>query len=93
LVDVCHLTARTGTGVPALLMTVERWLDRERVALDVTVPSARGDLVAWLHRGARILDERYEDGVAHITALATQKMAGQIRKRLQGVGCSTSPTR
>lgn len=90
--DVCRISASSGTGLPALLASVEHWLDGERVALEIVVPSARGDLVAWLHRGAKVLDERYEDGTAHITALATQKMAGQIRKRLEGQGCSTFPT-
>ncbi len=90
--DVCRISASSGTGLPAVLACIERWLDAERVTLEVVVPSSRGDLVAWLHRGAKVLDERYEDGSARITASATQKMAGQIRKRLQGAGCSTFPT-
>jgi len=93
VIEVCRLSAARGTGVPDLLAAIERWLDRERVYLDVAVPSARGDLLAWLHRGAKVVAERYENGAAHVVALATPKMAGQIRKRLEEAGCSTSRTR
>jgi GTP-binding protein HflX len=91
-VAALRLSARTGAGVPELLAAVERWLERGRVYVELEVPSARGDLLAWLHRGARIVEERHENGTAHVTALASPKMAGQIRKRLQGAACSTSPT-
>jgi GTP-binding protein HflX len=92
LVGSVRLSAATGEGVPALLDAIERWLDRNRVRLELAVPTARGDLLAWLHRGAKIVAERYEDGVARVTALTTPKMAGQIRKRLPELVCSTSPT-
>jgi GTP-binding protein HflX len=92
IIDVRPISARKGEGVPELLAAIERWLERERVYLEVAVPSARGDLLAWLHRSAKVVEERYENGAAHVVALATPKAAGQIRKRLQGVECSTSPT-
>lgn len=92
VVAVHALSAATGRGLPDLLAAIEHWIDRVRVRVQVAVPSARGDLVAWLHRDAKVLDEQYEDGVAHITALATPKMAAQIRKRFEELACSTSPT-
>jgi GTPase len=81
------ISARTGRGVPELLGAVERWMDQSRVRIEVDVPSERGDLIAWLHRGAKVLSEHYDNGAARLTALATPKMAGQIRKRLQEIGC------
>ena len=92
LVGTYELSATTGRGLPDLLEGIERWIERERVQLDVAVPSARGDLVAWLHRDARVVAERYDNGRAEITAMATPKMAAQIRKRLRELECSTSPT-
>jgi GTP-binding protein HflX len=86
------ISAATGRGLPDLLASIERWLDRERVRIEVTIPASRGDLLAWVHRGAKVLDERYEDGAALVTALASPKMAGQLRKRLEETACSTSPT-
>ncbi len=92
VVAVCPLSAATGQGVAELLAAIERWIDRERVRVQVVVPNTRGDLVAWLHRDAKVVDEQYQDGVARITALATPKMAAQIRRRLEEIACSTSPT-
>ncbi len=92
LVGTYPIAAATGQGLPELLDGIERWVERERVRVEVEIPSARGDLVAWLHRGARVVEERYEDGRAEITALATPKMAAQIQKRLREYRCSTSPT-
>jgi GTP-binding protein HflX len=92
LVATMRISATTGRGLPELLDAIERWIERERVRLEVAVPSARGDLVAWLHRDARVVEERYADGRAEIVALATPKMAAQIRKRLRELECSTSPT-
>jgi len=92
LVGTHAISAMTGSGVTDLLDGVERWIERERVRLDIALPAARGDLVAWLHRDARVVSERYEDGRAEITALVTPKMAAQIRKRLRELACSISPT-
>ena len=92
IVDVAAISAATGRGLPELLATIERWLDRERVQIEVTIPASRGDLLAWVHRAAKVVSERYEDGSARVTALATPKLAGQLRKRLEVQACSTSPT-
>ena len=92
IVDVAAISAATGRGLPELLATIERWLDRERVQIEVTIPASRGDLLAWVHRAAKVVSERYEDGAACVTALATPKLAGQLRKRLEVQACSTSPT-
>ena len=92
IIAVAVISAAAGTGLDSLLGAIEHWLDRERVALEVTIPASRGDLLAWLHRSAKVITERYEDGAAIVTALATPKFAGQIRKRLEETACSTSPT-
>jgi GTP-binding protein HflX len=86
------ISAATGRGLPELLAAIERWIERTRVRLEIAVPGERGDVVAWLHRGATVVDEQYQNGVAHITALATPKMAAQIQKRLRELACSISPT-
>ncbi len=92
IIEMVAISAATGRGIDELLAAVERWLDRERVQIEVTIPASRGDLLAWLHRGAKVLSETYEDGAALVTALTTPKMAGQLRKRLEETACSTSPT-
>jgi GTP-binding protein HflX len=92
IITVAAIAAAAGTGFDTLLGAIERWLDRERVSIEVTIPASRGDLLAWLHRSAKVVAERYDSGAAIVTALATPKFAGQIRKRLEETTCSTSPT-
>jgi GTP-binding protein HflX len=92
IIEMPPISAATGQGLDGLLAAIERWLDRERVRIEVTIPASRGDLVAWMHRGAKVLDEHYEDGAARVTALVSKKMAGQLRKRLEEAACSTFPT-
>ena len=87
IVGVASISAATGAGIGELLATIEGWLDRERVRIEVTIPPRRGDLLAWLHRSAKVVSERYEDGAAVVTALVTPKMAGQLRKRLTETVC------
>ena len=53
-------------------------LERVRCAL----PSGRGDVLAWLRRVGRVVEEYYRDGVVMVTALVPPKVAGQLRKRL-----------
>jgi len=78
----CVISARTGEGIPALLVTVDRALQAGRERLEVRIPAARGDLVARLHRSGTVLREEYHDGHVDVTALVPAKLAGQMRKEL-----------
>jgi GTP-binding protein HflX len=82
--DAVPISARTGEGIAALLGAVEDRLTHglERVAC--ALPSARGDVLAWLRRSGRIVEERYDDGLVRVTALVPPKIAGQLRKRIAG---------
>ena len=80
--DAVSISARTGKDVAALLAAIEArltvGLERVRCAL----PSGRGDVLAWLRRVGRVIEEYYRDGVVMVTALVPPKVAGQLRKRL-----------
>ena len=80
--DAVSISARTGKDVGALLAAIEArltvGLERVRCAL----PSGRGDVLAWLRRVGRVIEEYYRDGVVMVTALVPPKVAGQLRKRL-----------
>jgi 50S ribosomal subunit-associated GTPase HflX len=52
----------------------------ERVCCEV--PPERGDVLAWLRRTGRIVEEYWRDGAVTVTALVPPKIAGQLRKRL-----------
>ncbi|MFI5366331.1 MAG: GTPase HflX [Candidatus Binatia bacterium] len=79
----CVISARTGTGIAALLAEIERLLESGRQRLHIRLPAARGDLVARLHRAGTVLSESYEDGTVEIVALVPAKVAGQMRKELR----------
>ena len=80
--DAVSISARTGKGMAALLGAIEArltvGLERVRCAL----PSGRGDVLAWLRRVGRVVEEYYRDGMVMVTALVPPKVAGQLRKRL-----------
>jgi GTP-binding protein HflX len=80
--DAVAIAARTGRGVDVLLARVEAVLTRGLERVRCALPSARGDLVAWLRRTGTVLEEYYRDGTVTITALVPPKVAGQLRKQL-----------
>jgi GTP-binding protein HflX len=83
--DAVAISARTGQGVPELLALLEAHLTRGLERVRCALPSGRGDLVAWLRRAGRVVEEYYRDGVVTVTALVPPKVAGQLRKQLLSV--------
>lgn len=77
------ISARTGSGVAALLAAVERELagGLERIAIDM--PSGRSDLLARVYRGGTVLEQESVDGMVHVVAMVPPKLAGQLRKALR----------
>ena len=82
VLDVCPISALTGTGVDDLLATVGRILDREKVEFHALFSPAQGDLIALLRERGRVIEEIYERNVIRVTAMVTPKLAGQVRKLL-----------
>ena len=79
------VSARTGRGMPDLLAEIETRLTSGLERVRCALPSARGDLIAWLRRAGRVVEEYYRDGIVTVTALVPPKVAGQLRKQLPGV--------
>ena len=76
------IAARTGEGFPAFLEAIEVRLSAGLERVRCEVPPERGDILAWLRRTGRILEEYWRDGAVTVTALVPPKIAGQLRKRL-----------
>lgn len=76
------VSAREAIGIEPLLHAIDEALTRNEERLLVEVPQSRGDLLAELHRGGRILEQEYLDGVVRVTALVPPKLAGRVRKAL-----------
>jgi GTP-binding protein HflX len=84
--DAVVVSARTGAGIPALLGAIETRLTAGLERVRCEVPSARGDVLAWLRQAGRVVEEYYSDGAVTVTALLPPKVAGQLRKRLSAAG-------
>ena len=80
--DATLIAARTGRGIPALLAAIERRLSLGLERVRYELPQARGDLLAWLRRAGRVVEEYYSDGAVTVTALVSPKVRGQIERRL-----------
>ncbi|HZP43724.1 MAG TPA: GTPase HflX [Candidatus Binatia bacterium] len=80
--DGVPIAALGGRGVSDLLRVVEERLTRGLERVRCALPSARGDLLAWLKRSGTIVEEYYRDGTVTVTALLPPKVAGQLRQRL-----------
>jgi len=80
--DAVPISAQTGRGVTDLMQLIETRLTEGLERVRCKVPTGRGDLLAWLKRTGRVVEEYYLDGVVTITALVPPKVAGQLRKRL-----------
>ena len=76
------ISALTGAGLAPLLAEVERRLEQgcERVHLDL--PLGEGKVLAWLRRSGKVVEEAYTETTVSVTALVSNKVAGQLRKRL-----------
>jgi GTP-binding protein HflX len=81
--DAIAISSTTGRGIPALLAGVETELTRGLERVRCELPSGRGDVLAWLRRTGRVVEEYYRDGVVTVTALVPPKVAGQLRKQVE----------
>jgi 50S ribosomal subunit-associated GTPase HflX len=80
--SVFGISALAGTGVAPLLAGIEGWLERGREPVCVELPLGAGKLLAWLRRSGKVLEETYSDTAVKVTALVSEKVAGQLRKLL-----------
>jgi GTP-binding protein HflX len=86
--EAIPISARTGAGIGALHAAMERRLTLGLERVRCALPSGRGDLISWLKRAGRVVEEYYRDGVVTVTALVPPKVAGQLRKQLLETGAN-----
>jgi len=85
------ISARTGRGIEALLTALDGHFTRGLERVRCAVPQARGDVLAWLRRAGRIVEEYYRDGTVTVIALVPPKVAGQLRKQLADAEAAARP--
>lgn len=80
------ISALRGVGITALLNALERHLEREREVLRLELPLGAGQLLDFLHRSGRVMEQTYTETNVRVTARVSAKIAGQLRKRLTAAG-------
>jgi GTPase len=81
--DVCPISALSGTGVDRLLEVIGVVLDHEKEEFHACFSPAQGELFALLRERGRVVKEIYDGDVIRVTAMVTPKLAGQMRKLLR----------
>jgi GTP-binding protein HflX len=83
---ICPISALTGTGMEDLLESVGKILDQGKERAEFFLSPSQVPLLSLLRQRGRILEEEYEDGSIHVTALLSPKLKGQMRKWLEENG-------
>ena len=74
------VSAMRGDGIDALRERIEALLAADMVRIEWDVPLGRGDVLAAIRSGGRVLAQQVHDGRLRVTALVPPKLAGQLRK-------------
>ncbi|HWG99148.1 MAG TPA: GTPase HflX [Pilimelia sp.] len=72
------VSARTGAGIEQLRAALADRLPRPAVEVQATVPYARGDLVARVHRAGEVLASRHTDGGTFLHARVDHRLAADL---------------
>ncbi|MBI3301345.1 MAG: GTPase HflX [Deltaproteobacteria bacterium] len=80
------ISALTSAGLAPLLAAIERRLAQGREVVHVDLPLGEGQVLAWLRRSGKVVEEAYSETAVSVTALVSSKVAGQLRKRLAAGG-------
>lgn len=82
--EICPISALTGQGIDRLLASVGTILDERKERFHGVFSQAQGALIAILRERGRIVHETYQEDGVHVTAMVTPRLAGQMRKLLNG---------
>lgn len=79
--DAIHLSARTGTGIGALLERVDAILEEDPLGrVHLRVPQSEGKVLAQLEAGARIYSRHYCDGMVELEAQAPESTLRRVKR-------------
>jgi GTP-binding protein HflX len=81
------VSAATGEGTAALLVSIDAWLARGDDLLTLAVPAAAGPLIHWLHENAEIVERSTgEDGEQHLRIRIDRSKRGRLDGQLKRAG-------
>jgi GTP-binding protein HflX len=81
------VSAVTGEGVDALMAAITRLLGGDEVERQIVLPDSDGATRAWLHRHARVIDERPQgEGMRLYRIALSAANSARLSKRLAAAG-------
>ncbi len=69
---------RSGEGMAELQRRIADLLPQPDIALELTIPFDRGDVVSFVHANARVLDTAYDEEGTRMRLLATAPVASRL---------------
>jgi len=72
------VSARTGEGLPALLIELEQKLPRRDLQITVLVPYDRGDLISRAHQEGEVLTVQHGQNGTQLTARVPPGLAAEL---------------
>lgn len=77
---IIPVSALTGEGVSGLLARIAETIDRERKTRLFQIDPARGDIIAWLHAHAGIINTKEEDGQIQMEVRIDPATLGRLER-------------
>ena len=78
--DVVKMSARTGSGMEALLQAIEAALGHSRHHVKVLLPYSMGGMVETLHSGAQVLQVEYTGEGIEVEAILDPILYGRLKE-------------
>jgi GTP-binding protein HflX len=75
------VSAHTGAGLEELLARIDAELPRTLVAIEVTIPYGRGDLISQIHESGEQVKIVYIDTGSDVSALVPAALAADIERQ------------
>jgi GTP-binding protein HflX len=76
--EALFVSARTGVGMDSLKARVESLLPRPALELELLVPYDRGDLIAWLHERAEVLETEHTGAGTRMRVRVNERFAARL---------------
>ena len=76
--DALFISVQTGEGLEALIERMGEFVSNGLTACELRIPNSAGEILARLHRQARIVSSEFVDDVAHIHAFLPGRMAEEL---------------
>lgn len=84
--EVVAVSALRRHGLTDLLNAIERKLHEQQVKLDLSIPAADGQALAYLFNRGTVLSRQQEDSIIHVSAIIGKREAAQLQRYVRHGG-------